>query len=212
MIFLAVPVAQAAVTIDPKLHPDNAPTITGYKNEPELNIEEARVVLTGRIVGIILGVAGTVAVYFIINSGWWLAASAGKEETVTQHKKGLQWAVIGLVLIILSYSILRFIISITFKADERVNSPTPAPEAGTADFSGVDADDALLDEELNFEKPSNDGQLRQPELTRPQSEQPNLPPKKLDFGNLDGLSDSSDSTGGDTSGDEGLSISPGFDT
>ncbi|MEK7524034.1 MAG: pilin [Patescibacteria group bacterium] len=128
----SAPVAQAAVTIDPKLHPDNAPTITGYKNEPELNIEEARVVLTGRIVGIILGVAGTVAVFFIINNGWWLAASAGKEETVTQHKKGLQWAVIGLVLIILSYSILRFIISLTFKADERVNSPAPAPAAAGA--------------------------------------------------------------------------------
>lgn len=119
--------AFAAVTLPSDLYPEGAPTITGQKPETEggsfVTAEDATSALTVRIVNFILGFAGVVAIFFIINNAWFLIASGGSEETITQHKKGLMWAVVGLILIILSYSIIRFIISIPFQADQ---APAPA--------------------------------------------------------------------------------------
>lgn len=137
--FGAALAAQAAVTIDPDLYPGGAATISGERpgpadavvNEPGDGTRNAadgyRRYITSRIVSVLLGIAGVIAVYFIVLNGFWLAASGGSEEVVTQHKKGLMWAVVGLLLVILSYSILRFIISVPFAADERLIAPPPQP-------------------------------------------------------------------------------------
>lgn len=128
LFFTAVPIASAAggVKIDPSYHPSNAPTITGEAaesvKEKSLDVETARIQFFARIVNVLLGIVGIIAVFALINNAWWLAASAGQEEALTQHKKGLKWAVIGLILVILSYSIVRWIVSIPFQADE-----APAP-------------------------------------------------------------------------------------
>ena len=126
---VAVPATLAAgVKIDPSYHPLNAPTITGEMAEStaekDLDVEGARVQFFARIVNVLLGVVGIIAVFSLISNAWWLAASAGQEEALTQRKKGLKWAVIGLILVILSYSIIRWIISIPFQADE---APVLAP-------------------------------------------------------------------------------------
>lgn len=132
LFFTAVPVASAAggVKIDPAYHPTNAPTITGEapKSEIEksLTVEETRVQFFARIVSVLLGIVGIIAVFALISNAWWLAASAGQEEALTQRKKGLKWAIIGLILVILSYSIIRWIISIPFQADEAPPPPSPA--------------------------------------------------------------------------------------
>lgn len=121
------PVSFAQVPLNPNYFPQGAATISGKnptdKAASERNIEVARSALTSRIVGAILGIAGVVAIFAILNNSWFLVASGGREEVITQHKKGLMWAIIGLLLIILSYSIIRFIISIPFQANE-----TPAPQ------------------------------------------------------------------------------------
>ncbi len=125
---LSTVLVYAQVTIEPSLHPDNAPTVTKQNpssaNEQNLNFDTARNKITARVVNTVLGLAGVVAIFFIINNAWYLTISAGQEEKITQHKKGLMWAVIGLVLIILSYSIIRFVISIPFQAQEK--NPAPA--------------------------------------------------------------------------------------
>lgn len=115
------PVAFAQVSLDPNYFPQGAATISGKtpgESASEKNNEFARSVFTRNIVGAILGIAGVVAIFSILNNAWFLVASGGREEVITQHKKGLMWAVIGLILIILSYSIIRFIISIPFQANE----------------------------------------------------------------------------------------------
>ncbi len=56
--------------------------------------------------------------FFIIQNAFGIISAAGSEEKLGQHKKGLTWAIVGLLLIILSYSIIRFIISVPFQADE----------------------------------------------------------------------------------------------
>lgn len=129
LFFVAVSTASAAgVKIDPSYHPSNAPTITGEaadsEKEKKLDTETARVAFFARIVNVLLGIVGIIAVFALINNAWWMAASAGQEEALTQRKKGLKWAVIGLILVILSYSIVRWIVSIPFQADEEAPAAT----------------------------------------------------------------------------------------
>lgn len=146
LIFLfSVSSVLAAVTLPSDLYPEGAPTITGQKPETEgsfVTAEDATSALTVRIVNFILGFAGVVAIFFIINNAWFLIASGGSEETITQHKKGLMWAVVGLILIILSYSIIRFIISIPFQADQ---APAPAPAASALDEDGIPTDSSVAE-------------------------------------------------------------------
>lgn len=123
--------AQKGVPINPEFYPKGAPTISGTTAESITNINEARFKLTMRIVNVILGIAGVIAIFFILNNGWFLIISAGGEEKVTQYKKGLTWAIVGLIFIILSYSIIRFVISITFQADEALNAPVSSSAAET---------------------------------------------------------------------------------
>ena len=129
---VAIPatLAVGGVKIDPSYHPLNAPTITGESAKSEieksLTVDESRVQFFARIVSVLLGIVGIIAVFSLISNAWWLAASAGQEEALTQRKKGLKWAIIGLILVILSYSIIRWIISIPFQADEAPAPPSPA--------------------------------------------------------------------------------------
>ncbi len=120
---LSTMLVYAQVTIDPSYHPDNAPTVTKQNpssaNEQNVSFDDARNKITARVMNTVLGLAGVVAIFFIINNSWYLIISGGQEEKITQHKKGLMWAIIGLILIILSYSIIRFVISIPFQAQEK---------------------------------------------------------------------------------------------
>jgi Type IV secretion system pilin len=61
--------------------------------------------------GINLGfaLAGGVAVLFIIIGGFKMMASGGNEKTSASGKKTLQWAVIGLVVILMSFALITII-------------------------------------------------------------------------------------------------------
>ncbi|OGE80491.1 MAG: hypothetical protein A2660_01365 [Candidatus Doudnabacteria bacterium RIFCSPHIGHO2_01_FULL_45_18] len=62
-----------------------------------------------RIINIALGVAGLVAVLFLIIGGFRYITAAGNEETAEQAKKIIINAIIGVVVIILSFVIVRVI-------------------------------------------------------------------------------------------------------
>lgn len=62
-----------------------------------------------RIINIALSVAGLVAVLFLIIGGFRYITSAGNEETAEQAKKIIINAIIGIVVIILSFVIVRVI-------------------------------------------------------------------------------------------------------
>ncbi len=134
------PVAFAAVAIDPNLYPKNTPTVSDQKPTgntaaeaaPEYASDSVSVLLLEKITNVILGIAGVVAIFFILNNAWYLVIAGGAEEQISQHKKGLMWAVVGLILIILSYSIVRFVISIPFQADEEVIKLSAPPPAGAS--------------------------------------------------------------------------------
>lgn len=63
----------------------------------------------GRIFGILLSLAGGVAIILIIISGYRLMASGGNPEKVQQAREQLTSAIIGLLFVIFSLSILQFI-------------------------------------------------------------------------------------------------------
>ncbi len=62
-----------------------------------------------RIINIALAVAGLIAVLFLIIGGFRYITSAGNEETAEQAKKIITNAIIGIVIIILSFVIVRVI-------------------------------------------------------------------------------------------------------
>src|SRR3989338_6683642 len=64
-----------------------------------------------KIINIALAVAGLIAVLFLIIGGFRYITSAGNEETAEQAKKIITNAIIGIVVIILSFVIVRVISS-----------------------------------------------------------------------------------------------------
>jgi len=155
LVILPSQSALAVVTIPSDYYPEGAPTITGEKpvgdaqqNQISQQVEFYRNTLTFRITNLVLYVAGLVAIFFVVYNGFRMVTSAGSDEVITQTKKGLTWAIVGLILIILSYSIMRFIISVPFNlADEsQVQAPTsgggvapPAEEQQTVERGNAPA-------------------------------------------------------------------------
>lgn len=139
-LFVSIPAVSAAgFGIDTSLHPPGAPTVTGKDTETAGDIEATPTSLTFKIVNVILSIAGVAAIFFILNNAWYLVISSGSEEKITEHKTGLMWSVIGLILIILSYSIIRFVISIPFGADETVLNEASQPSGQNAQTPGGSA-------------------------------------------------------------------------
>jgi hypothetical protein len=62
-----------------------------------------------RIINIALAIAGLIAVLFLIIGGFRYITSAGNEETAEQAKKIIINAIIGIVVIILAFVIVRVI-------------------------------------------------------------------------------------------------------
>lgn len=61
------------------------------------------------IINYILGILGLVAVGFIIYAGVLMVTSAGNEEATGKAKKTITYAAIGILIILLSYSIVQFV-------------------------------------------------------------------------------------------------------
>lgn len=60
---------------------------------------------------ILLPLAGIIAMFFIIIGGYQYMTSSGDEEAAARGKRNLQNAIIGLVIIILSYVIVTVVIN-----------------------------------------------------------------------------------------------------
>ncbi|MDP2709311.1 MAG: Ig-like domain-containing protein [bacterium] len=74
------------------------------------NSQDVRVIIAN-IIRIVLGFLGIIAVSLIIYAGWLWMTSEGNEEKVTQAKKILINAVIGLIIILSSFAIASFVLT-----------------------------------------------------------------------------------------------------
>lgn len=64
----------------------------------------------------VLGFSAAVAVLFIIISGLQMITSAGNKERYETAKKNLTYAVLGTIIIVLAYAIVKFIIALPTNA------------------------------------------------------------------------------------------------
>lgn len=64
----------------------------------------------GNIINWLLSIAFGVAVLFLIIGGFWYITSAGNEENAEKGKKTVINAIIGLIIIILSYVIVNVVV------------------------------------------------------------------------------------------------------
>jgi len=121
-----IPVASAAgVQIDPNLHPEYAPVVI-ISGGTEADYGNYFLQL---IAGGLLYLAGPVAILFIAFSGFQYVTSHGDQNALESAKKTLEWAIIGLVVIILAYAIVRVVIDIalnpTLQGQQTTTSPAP---------------------------------------------------------------------------------------
>lgn len=78
---------------------------TGLSNSQDIRI------IIAKIIRVVLGLLGIIAVGIIMYAGWLWMTSEGNEEKVTQAKKTLTNAVIGLIIILASFAIASFILN-----------------------------------------------------------------------------------------------------
>lgn len=64
-----------------------------------------------RIVNYVLGFLGFIAVVMIIYGGFLYVSAAGKEETIGKAKKIIMYAIVGIVIILLSFAIVNTVLS-----------------------------------------------------------------------------------------------------
>lgn len=111
----------------------------------EGNVQEAtglgdsdpRVVIAN-IIRIILGFLGIIAVILIMYAGWLWTISGGDEQKISQAKKILSNAAVGLVIILMSFAIVTFIMNAFFGATGGGSSGAGSGEPGSG-FAGVGA-------------------------------------------------------------------------
>jgi hypothetical protein len=87
-------------------------TNPGLPGNPSIDLPTE---ITNIIRNILLPIAGIIAVLFIVIGGYQYMFSAGNDEMAESGKKTLQNAIIGLVIIILSYLIISVIVNTIFK-------------------------------------------------------------------------------------------------
>jgi hypothetical protein len=96
----------------------------------------AAIIILQIIAGGLLYFAAPVGVIMIAFSAWQMVTGGADSEKLEQSKKHLTWTIIGLLVIILSYSAVRFAISLIF---DSVNPPkpdqTPSASAKSIEFT-----------------------------------------------------------------------------
>lgn len=65
--------------------------------------------LIGKILGIVLGIVGLIAVLFLVWGGFQYITSAGDEEKVEKAKGTMINALIGVVVVLLAYALVRIV-------------------------------------------------------------------------------------------------------
>ena len=84
------------------------------------------------IITVLLGLSGLIALAYIIIGGYQIATAAGSEERATSGRKTLTNAIIGLVVILLSYIIITIVVNAAFG-----NFGTVLPSRNTTPNSGT---------------------------------------------------------------------------
>ena len=108
--------AYAKVQLDGDLKPENAVSY-GTGSSIADGVFTANTVLH-TIEGALLFFAVPIAILAIITAGLQMVKGGHESEEIDKAKNNLKWSIIGLLLIILSYSLVKIVITFTIKAAE----------------------------------------------------------------------------------------------
>ena len=117
--------AFAAIQLEDDFRPSNLPTLgpaTGseiveVEGHPEAAATQTLILYVGKLVGQILVFCGALTVVYIIIAGAKYVFAYGSDDKGGEAKRGMTWSIVGLILIILSYSIVRGVIKILVSTD-----------------------------------------------------------------------------------------------
>lgn len=70
--------------------------------------------LYNRFVSILVALAASISVLFIIIGGYQLVMSRGNAEAITSGKKTITWAIVGLVVALLAFAVIRVVDQLIF--------------------------------------------------------------------------------------------------
>ena len=79
---------------------------------------------TNKIINVVLGVLGVVAVAVVIYGGFLFLTAQGDPGKIKKGKDSITWGIIGLIIALLSWSIINFVLSSTMSAPAAQNSTT----------------------------------------------------------------------------------------
>lgn len=105
----------AAYGIPDEYKPNN---IVETSESVETYSAETVIYLLGDLISGVLALVGVLAVYFLVSNALKYATSFGRQDEAEKAKKGIFWAIGGLLIILLSYIIVRFVIRIVLTTDE----------------------------------------------------------------------------------------------
>lgn len=77
--------------------------------------------LIGKVIKIAIGIVGSLALAIFIYGGFVWMVSAGNEQQVSKGKAIITWAVLGLIVIFMSYVLVSFVFN-SIKATSNTNS------------------------------------------------------------------------------------------
>ena len=76
--------------------------------------------IVAEVIQIALGVTGTIFIVLILMAGYWYITAQGEESKVEKATKTLRGAIIGLIVVLMAYSITRFV---SYKTQEALRDP-----------------------------------------------------------------------------------------
>lgn len=103
-----------AAPIDTSLRPENIPFSLDYSKDANTNT----ITVLNIIAGALLYFAVPGAILVIIYGSFQMLMGQGDPDKIDEGKKTVTWSAAGLLLMILSYSIVRIVLDITIKAGE----------------------------------------------------------------------------------------------
>lgn len=79
--------------------------------------------IIAQIIKIVLSTLGTVFLVLIVLSGYWLLTARGQEEKIEKAQKTIRSAVVGLMIVLMAYSITYFVTKKLLDAQKDELSP-----------------------------------------------------------------------------------------
>jgi hypothetical protein len=110
--FIFSPTTFAQLQLNRDLKPDYLPDIPGTSAEEKIQN------FSGNFIVTLLQISGGVAVILIIYNGFQYIKSRGDDGEIDQAKTNITWIIGGLVLLMVSYVVVRFVIKVSLIPDE----------------------------------------------------------------------------------------------